>query len=63
MRVKVIDKDGKALRSCHPGRARTLLKSGVAKVAKRAPFTIRLITNGNPEAMYIKEDAVKANHE
>ena len=55
MRVKVIDKDGKALRSCHPGRARTLLKKGLAKVAKRMPFTIRLITNGDPEALYLKE--------
>ena len=61
MRVRVIDKDGKSLRPCVPAKARILLKKRVAKVVKRMPFTIRLLDDikGNPEAIYVKEEAEK----
>ncbi|MFE0133862.1 RNA-guided endonuclease IscB [Streptomyces sp. NPDC059037] len=42
-RVFVLDRHGKALMPCHPARARTLLDRGRARVARLAPFTIRLI--------------------
>ena len=61
MRVRVIDKDGKAIRPCNPAKARILLKKRVAKVVKRMPFTIRLLDDikGNSEALYVKEEAEK----
>lgn len=41
-RVFVLAKGGEPLMPCHPARARELLDSGRAVVARRAPFTIRL---------------------
>jgi hypothetical protein len=43
MKVYVINKDGRPLMPTTPRKARRLLKSGKAKVAKRDPFTIQLI--------------------
>ncbi|MCP4344737.1 MAG: paclitaxel/taxanoid biosynthesis susceptibility protein TS1 [Desulfobacterales bacterium] len=43
MLVFVLNKNGKPLMPCKPGRARRLLKSGKAKVVRREPFTIQLI--------------------
>ncbi|NEP43184.1 MAG: hypothetical protein F6K35_29750 [Okeania sp. SIO2H7] len=42
MKVYVINKDGRPLMPTTPRKARLLLKSGKAKVAKRDPFTIQL---------------------
>ena len=42
MLVHVLNHEGKPLMPCSPGKARNLLKSGVAKVVSREPFTIRL---------------------
>ncbi len=42
MRVFVLDKDKRPLASCHPARARILLKEGKASVYKMFPFTIIL---------------------
>jgi len=44
MVVYVINQHGKKLMPCKPARARHLLKAGVAKVIKRSPFTIQLLT-------------------
>ncbi|MFD0359279.1 RNA-guided endonuclease IscB [Streptomyces sp. NPDC127110] len=41
-RVFVLAKGGEPLMPCHPARARELLDSGRAVVARQAPFTIRL---------------------
>ncbi|MFD8984948.1 RNA-guided endonuclease IscB [Streptomyces sp. NPDC059564] len=41
-RVFVLARGGEPLMPCHPARARELLDSGRAVVARRAPFTIRL---------------------
>ncbi|MFG2337495.1 RNA-guided endonuclease IscB [Streptomyces yangpuensis] len=41
-RVFVLARGGEPLMPCHPARARELLGSGRAVVARRAPFTIRL---------------------
>ncbi len=41
--VYVQNKDGIALMPCSPAKARHLLRDGKAEVAKRAPFTIRLM--------------------
>ncbi|MEU9390588.1 RNA-guided endonuclease IscB [Streptomyces sp. NPDC048324] len=38
----VLSKDGRPLMPCHPARARELLRSGRAVVARQVPFTIRL---------------------
>ncbi|WP_407838605.1 RNA-guided endonuclease IscB [Streptomyces sp. DSM 116496] len=38
----VLAKGGEPLMPCHPARARELLRSGRAALARRAPFTIRL---------------------
>ncbi|MFW6380292.1 MAG: RNA-guided endonuclease IscB [Halorhodospira sp.] len=42
MQVFVLDKRKEPLMPCHPARARKLLRSGRARVHRRAPFTIRL---------------------
>ncbi|MQL51071.1 hypothetical protein GFC01_02050 [Desulfofundulus thermobenzoicus] len=42
MMVLVQNKDGTLLSSCHPARARILLKKGMAKVVATYPFTIKL---------------------
>ncbi len=41
-RVFVLDRSGRPLSPCHPARARKLLSSGRAKVARHTPFVIRL---------------------
>ena len=41
-RVFVLSRDGMPVDTCHPTRARRLLASGRAKVARHTPFTIRL---------------------
>ena len=41
-KVFVLDRHGKPLMPCHPARARELLHRGRARVARHAPFTIRL---------------------
>ena len=41
-RVFVLDKKMKVLTPCHPERARQLLKSGLASVIRKVPFTIVL---------------------
>lgn len=41
-KVFVLDTKRKQLDMCHPGQARRLLKSGLAAVYKRFPFTIKL---------------------
>lgn len=43
MLVHVLNHEGKPLMPCSPGKARKLLKSGVAKVVSREPFTIKLL--------------------
>lgn len=45
-KVYVLNMHGEPLMPCSPRKARVLLKSGKAKVAKRTPFTIKLI-NGS----------------
>jgi hypothetical protein len=40
--VYVLDKRGKPLMPCSPGKAKVLLKESKAKVVKRTPFTIEL---------------------
>jgi len=42
--VYVLNKRGKPLMPCSPGKAKVLLKESKAKVAKRTPFTIQLTT-------------------
>ena len=43
MFVYVKNKDSMPLMSCHPAKARILLKKGKAKVVDRTPFTIQLL--------------------
>ncbi len=43
MLVHVLNKHGKPLMPCSPGKARNLLESGKAKVVSREPFTIKLL--------------------
>ena len=43
MLVHVLNHEGKPLMPCSPCKARNLLKSGVAKVVNREPFTIKLL--------------------
>jgi hypothetical protein len=56
--VLVIDTNRKPLNPCTPGVARSLLKSGKAKVFRRFPFTIILnkAVDANPEPMQLKID-------
>lgn len=56
--VLVIDTNRKPLNPCTPGVARSLLKSGKAKVFRRFPFTIVLnkIVDANPKSMQLKID-------
>lgn len=42
MLVYVLNKEGNPLMPCKPQKARRLLKSGMAKVTRRTPFTIQL---------------------
>lgn len=41
--VYVLNKHGKPLMPCSPGKARLLLKQQKAHVVKRTPFTIKLL--------------------
>ena len=43
MRVFVLDKNQQPLDSCHPARARKLLRDGRASVFRRYPFTIIML--------------------
>ncbi|MFC4016338.1 RNA-guided endonuclease IscB, partial [Nonomuraea purpurea] len=43
LHVFVLDRGGKPLQPCRPGRARKLLKAGRAVVVRHTPFVIRLI--------------------
>jgi len=56
--VLVVDTNRKPLNPCTPGVARSLLKSGKAKVFRRFPFTIVLnkVVDTNPEPMQLKID-------
>jgi 5-methylcytosine-specific restriction endonuclease McrA len=56
--VLVIDTNRRALNPCTPGVARSLLKSGKAKVFRRFPFTIVLnkVVEANPKPMQLKID-------
>jgi len=58
MKVLVLDTNRKPLNPCTPGVARSLLKSGKAKVFRRFPFTIVLnkVVGANPEPMQLKID-------
>ncbi|MFI5545227.1 RNA-guided endonuclease IscB [Streptomyces sp. NPDC051815] len=49
-RVFVLAKGGEPLMPCHPARARALLRSGRAAVARRVPFTIRLTQRTRAES-------------
>ena len=42
-RVFVLDRHGRPLMPCHPGRARQLLAAGRARVVRSFPFVIRLV--------------------
>lgn len=57
-RTFVLDKTGVPLMPCHPARARELLHSGRAVVARRYPFTIRLKnrTGGTVQPIRLKLD-------
>jgi len=44
--VYVLNKRGKPLMPCSPGKAKVLLKKSKAKVVKRTPFTIQLTIAG-----------------
>ena len=59
-RVFVLGRDGKPLYPCHPARARRLLASGRAKVARHTPFVIRLIDrraeHSQPRLLEVKID-------
>ncbi len=56
--VLVVDTNRKPLNPCTPGVARSLLKSGKAKIFRRFPFTIILnkVVDANPEPMQLKID-------
>ncbi|HAZ45435.1 MAG TPA: HNH endonuclease [Cyanobacteria bacterium UBA11371] len=56
--VLVLDTNRKPLNPCTPGVARSLLKSGKAKVFRRFPFTIVLnkAVDDNPQPMELKLD-------
>lgn len=51
-KVYVLNMHGEPLMPCSPRKARILLKSGKAKVAKQTPFTIKLI---NGSSGYVQE--------
>ncbi|MFD8304336.1 RNA-guided endonuclease IscB [Streptomyces sp. NPDC059690] len=59
-RVFVLSKDGRPLMSCHPARARELLRRGRAVVARQVPFTVRLkdraLTDSEIEGVQLRID-------
>lgn len=50
LRVHVVATDGRVLNSCHPARARELIRKGRALRLSRHPYTIRLIGAATQEA-------------
>jgi hypothetical protein len=50
VRVHVVATDGRVLNSCHPARARELIRKGRALRLSRHPYTIRLIGTATQEA-------------
>lgn len=59
----VLNKHGKPLMPCSPGKARRLLKEGKARVVSREPFTIKLLygSSGYKQEVKLAVDA-GANH-
>lgn len=59
MSVYVLNMHGQPLMPCTPAKARHLLKDGKAKVAKRTPFTIRLLygSSGYKQPIILGVDA------
>ncbi len=49
VRVHVVASDGRVLNSCHPARARELIRKGRALRLSRHPYTIRLIGTATQE--------------
>lgn len=50
VRVHVVANDGRVLNSCHPARARELIRKGRALRLSRHPYTIRLLGTATQEA-------------
>jgi len=50
VRVHVVASDGRVLNSCHPARARELIRKGRALRLSRHPYTIRLLGTATQEA-------------
>ncbi|EIC28460.1 RRXRR domain-containing protein [Methylomicrobium album] len=50
VRVHVVASDGRVLNSCHPARARELIRKGRALRLSRQPYTIRLLETTSQEA-------------
>jgi hypothetical protein len=50
VRVHVVANDGRELNSCHPARARELIRKGRALRLSRHPDTIRLLGTATQEA-------------
>lgn len=50
VRVHVVASDGRVLNSCHPARARELIRKGRALRIGRHPYTIRLLEMAPPQA-------------
>ncbi|WP_232422368.1 RRXRR domain-containing protein [Methylosarcina fibrata] len=50
VRVHVVASDGRVLNSCHPARARELIRKGRALRLSRHPYTIRLLGTAPQEA-------------
>jgi hypothetical protein len=59
VRVHVVASDGRVLNSCHPARARELIRKGRALRLSRHPYKIRLIGTSQleDEAQSIPQDA------
>ena len=54
MKVFVVNKHSRALMPTTPRKARLLLKSGLARIFKRTPFTIQLIYGSSGYVQYVK---------
>jgi hypothetical protein len=50
LRVQVVASDGRVLNSCHPARARELIRKGRALRLSRHPYMIRLLGAATQEA-------------
>ncbi|MGO2324432.1 RRXRR domain-containing protein, partial [Vibrio casei] len=53
MLAYVLNKHGKPLMPCKAAKARKLLKNGMAKVIKRAPFTIKLLYGSSGHTQHV----------